>query len=433
MFFERTTAMRLESISMDKPVSFKDLPNGMRYYGRFDRVANASGIGAKCGAIHTPPGKTGLPHFVEHTLCRATRKYTVKEIDLTLRLYLGSGDDDWNVRIDRNSTFYGHLMLLRPSHMRICFDIFANMLRDRMIDQQGHLVEQSRIHNEYYLRGLDVIDELLWDTIHDKAYQRNPARHRIDCIPDELQSISAQELIAFTKKYYVPRNMFMIVLGPRFKVAERMAYKYFSDWPDLPAPKPDFDLQKCQELISGQQVHIVERPGIGQHHVMLGFNAEKFGSPNHYSLQVLVQILELLLVDELQEHDRGVYRSPVMLSQSKYHGLITASFATKDPEFVEESVARITKACKQLQENLVDPEVFKSALYRVYYEYIGPFVNDANKLLEMIIDSAANGDEDLVILHSGKQALESVTRERIRALADRFLTQDFLTVHIRPA
>ena len=264
--------MRLESIGMGKLVSFKDLPNGMRYYGRFDQVANASGIGIKCGAMNTPPGKTGLPHFVEHVLCRATRKYTVKEVDLTLRRYLGNGDADWNVRIDRYSTFFGHLMLLKPSHMRICFDIFANMLRDRMIDSQGHATEQSRIHNEYYLRGFDVMEEFLWDQLHEKAYKRNPARHRIDCLPQELQTVSANDLIAFTKKYYVPRNMFMIIMGPRFKVAEKMAYQYFSDWPNRPAPEPDFD-PADSEPISGQNVYTIERPGIGQHHVMLPFNS----------------------------------------------------------------------------------------------------------------------------------------------------------------
>jgi len=423
--------MRLESIGMGKLVSFKDLPNGMRYYGRFDQVANASGIGIKCGAMNTPPGKTGLPHFVEHVLCRATRKYTVKEVDLTLRRYLGNGDADWNVRIDRYSTFFGHLMLLKPSHMRICFDIFANMLRDRMIDSQGHATEQSRIHNEYYLRGFDVMEEFLWDQLHEKAYKRNPARHRIDCLPQELQTVSANDLIAFTKKYYVPRNMFMIIMGPRFKVAEKMAYQYFSDWPNRPAPEPDFD-PADSEPISGQNVYTIERPGIGQNHVMLGFNAEKFGGCNYYLQKVLAQVLEQLLLEKLQEHKHGVYRSPVMLSQSKYHGLLTVSFATKDTEFVEDGIARITGLCKQMREELVDFEVFKSALYRVFYEYIGPFVNDANELLEMIIDSATNGDEDLTILHSGKQALEKVTREMIRDLANQFLTSEFLTIHIKP-
>lgn len=425
--------MRLESIGMGKQVSFKDLPNGMRYYGRFDKIANSSGIGVRCGAMNTPPGKTGLPHFVEHVLCRETRKYTAQEVELTLRRYLGGGDDDWNVRIDLYSTFFGHLMLLKSNHMRICFDIFANMLRDRMINKEGHDVEQSRVHNEYYLRGIDVAEEFVWDLLHEKVYQRNPARHRIDCLPNELQTISVHDLVAFTKKYYVPRNMFMIVMGPRFKVAERMAYQYFSDLPDLPVPKQDFSAPEYNESISGQKIHMIERSGISQHHVMIGFNADKFGGHNHYSLKVLVQVLEKLLVDKLQEHNRGVYRSPVMLSQSKYHGLLTVSFATKDPEFVEEGIVRINDLCKQLRDQLVGIDVFKSALCRTFYEYIGPFVNDANNLMEMVIDSTANGDEDLLVLHSGKQALERVTREMIRDLANQFLTSEFLVVHIKPA
>lgn len=426
--------MRLESIGMGKPVSFKDLPNGMRYYGRFDQVANASGIGVKCGAMNAPLGKTGLPHLAEHILCRSTKKYAAREVELVLRRYLGDADNDWNVRIDKYSTFFGHLMLLRPSHMRACFDMFANMLRDRIINQEGNDIEQSRVINEYYLRGADVMEELLWDTLHSEVYKSNPARHRIDCLPNELQSVSVRDLINFTRRQCVPRNMFLIVLGPRFKVAERMAYKYFADLPDLPAPEPIFDPSKYQETILEHKVCTIERPGIGQDHIMLGFSIEEFGGRNHYALQVLVNILNNhLLVEKLQEHSRGVYRSPVMLSQSKYHGLLTISFATKDRDFVQEGIDRAMNACNELREQLVDPEVFRSALYRTFYEYIGPFVNDANQLLEMIIDSAANGDEDLVTLHSGKQELEKVTREKIRALANQFLTDKFVTVHIRPA
>lgn len=426
--------MRLESIGMGKPVSFKDLPNGMRYYGRFDHVANASGIGVKCGSMHTPLGKTGLPHLVEHELCRSTKGYTVKEVELILRRYLGDGDADWNVRIDRYSTFFGHLMLLRSSHMRACFDIFANMLRDRVINQEGHATEQSRVINEYYLRGVDVMEALLDDALHMEIYKANPARYRVDCLPNELQSVSVRDVFTFIRKQCVPRNMFMIVLGPRFKVAERMAYKYFSDWPDLSVPEPVFDPSKYQERILEHKIYTIERPGIGQDHIILGFSIDEFGGRNHYVLRVLMNILNNhLLVEKLQEHSKGVYRSPVSISQSKYHGLLTISFATKDRDFVQEGIDRVIEVCKYLRESLIDPEIFRSALYRTFYEYISPFVTDANQLLEMIIDSAANGDEDLVVLHSGKQELEKVTRDKIRSLANQFLTDKFVVVHIKPA
>ncbi len=425
--------MRLESIGMDKPVSFGTLPNGLRYYGRFDRVANAGGIGMKFGSMHAPGGKCGLPHFVEHLLSRSASKYSDEETNLILRRYLGGPDSDINVRIDRHSTFYGHLMLLKPSHMRKCFDLFAHMLKDRIVDVQDLEIERSRIQNEHCLRGVDIMDELLWETLHEMAYRNNPARYRVDCLPNELASISLSEVRAFIRKNCVPRNIFIVVLGPRFKVAERMACEYFQDWPDQPVPELDYDLSDGYAPLKEPVVRVISRSGISQDHVMIGFPVEEFGGKNHYGLRVLVHILEHLLYTPLQEHSRGVYRNPILLSQSKFHGLLTVNFATVHPDFVEPGIVSVSDLCRRLRESLVDPNVFNATVHRTFYEWVGPFVNDANELLELIIDSAANGDEDLMLLHAGRAELEKVTRRTIMNLANQFLTPEFLKVHIKPA
>lgn len=425
--------MRFESIGMGKPVSFGDLPNGLRYYGRFDQVANAGGIGVRSGSMHGPRGKTGLPHFVEHAVCRISRKHSGKEASLLWRRYLGGGDDEANVRIDRYSTFFGNLMLLRLSHMRSCFDMFSHMLKDRLFDSEGVAIERSRIKNEYCLRGTDIMDEVLWDELHAMAYSHNPARHRIDCIPEELDTISIRELLSFTNRHYVARNMFVIVLGPRFKVAERLARQYFEDWPDCPVPKLDYNMTDGYAPLKVTQIRKLTRPGIGQHHVMIGFPVEEFGGKHHYALKVLIHILEHLLSEEIQEHARGVYRSPVVLSQSKFHGLLTINFATIHPEFVDSAVGSVSNLCRRLKENLVDLEVFSSTMHRAFYEWVGPFVNDASELVESITKSTANGDEDLTILHSGRTELGKVNRRKIVEIANQFLTPEFLMVHITPA
>src|SRR3989344_7782249 len=405
--------MRFECISAGKPVSFGDLPNGVRFYGRFDRVANAGGIGVKCGSMHTPGGRGGLPHLVEHIISRSARKYSDREINLAFRRYFGGPDGDINIRIDRYSTFFGHFMLLRPTHMRICFDFFANMLKDRLVGPDSLEVERSRIQNEYYLVGMDVVEEVLSDTIHEMAYRTNPARHRIDCVPEELNAISLAEIRAFIRKHYVSRNMFMVVLGPRFKTVERMACQHFADWPDRTAPKPEYYMADGYAPLRTIKTQGLQRPGIGQHHVMIGFPVEEFGGKNHYTLRVLIHILEYLLYDQLQEHRRCVYRNPVNLSQSKWHGLLTVNFATVNFDFVDPGVEAILGVCKSLRENMVDSDVFQVALNRTFYEWVGPFVNDANKLLESIIDSAANGDADLTLLHSGRSELEKIIRKKI--------------------
>jgi predicted Zn-dependent peptidase len=424
--------MRFESIGVGKPISFGTLPNGMRYYGRFDQVANAGGIGAKTGSAHDPPDKRGLAHLCEHMLSRSARIYSDQETNLILRRYLGSSDSDINVRIDRNSTFFGHLMLLRFSHMKKCFDLFAHLLKDRLTDQNGLDVERARILNEHRLRGLDLMEELAWDSLHEIAYTRNPARNRIDCVPEELEQIKLSDVKTFIRKHYVPRNMFMIVLGPRFKIAEKLAVEYFKDLPDVSAPAIDYDFTDGYSPLKESRIKLIERQGINQHHVIVGFPLEVFGGKNHYSFNVLDHILEQLLYNRLQEHNRGVYRSPVFVSRSKFHGLLGIHFATMHGDIVEQNIQTVLSICKDLRENLVDSGIFQAALHRAFYEYVGPFVNDANQLLELIIDSATNGDEDLALLHSGRLRLEKINRKTIMNLANQFLTPEYLAVHIKP-
>ncbi|MEK7138641.1 MAG: insulinase family protein, partial [Patescibacteria group bacterium] len=271
------------------------------------------------------------------------------------------------------------------------------------------------------------------DTLHEMAYVKNPARHRIDCVPEELYAITLAELRSFVRRYYVSRNMFMVVLGPRFKTVERMAWQHFGDWPDRPAPKPDYDMTDGYSPLKETRVRELIRPGIGQHHITVGFPIEEFGGTNHYVLKVLIHILEYLLYDQLQEHKQGVYRNPVDLSQSKWHGLLTVNFATVDSDFVDPGIDAIMTVFKRLRESFVDRDIFQAALHRTFYEWVGPFVNDANQLLESVVDSAANGDEDLVLLHSGRSELEKVTRKKIIDAANQFLTSEFLKVHIKPA
>ncbi|OGM96651.1 MAG: hypothetical protein A3B86_04705 [Candidatus Yanofskybacteria bacterium RIFCSPHIGHO2_02_FULL_38_22b] len=425
--------MRFEHIGFGKPVSFADLPNGMRYYGRFDQVANAGGIGIGVGSAYDPPGKRGIAHLVEHMMCRSCHKYSDEETNLILRRYLGSSDGDINIRIDHHSTFYGHLMLLRPTHMRRCFDLLANLLKDRLTDQRGLEVERARILNEHRLRGIDDISELAWDTMLEMAYIRNPARNRIDCDPEELDRIKLPEVRAFIRKYYVPRNMFMIVLGPRFKVAERMANEHFRELPDDPKPVSDYDFTDGYAPLKESIARVIDRPGINQHHVMVGFRIEEFGRKNHYAFTVLDHILEQLLYYPLQEHGRGVYRNPVSVQRSKFHGVLGIHFATMHGDLVSPNTETVLSVCRQLREKLVDSGIFQAALNRSFYEWVGPFLNDANKLEEMIIESATNGDEDLDLLHSGRARLEKISRKTIRKLANQFLTPEHLMVHIKPA
>lgn len=69
-------------------------------------------------------------------------------------------DDDINIRIDRTSTHFGFADLLKKKSMLTCLDVMAHFLRDKIVSAEGIDVEKSAVHNEYYLRGVDIMPNL---------------------------------------------------------------------------------------------------------------------------------------------------------------------------------------------------------------------------------------------------------------------------------
>ncbi|MDO8516102.1 MAG: insulinase family protein [bacterium] len=151
-------------------VKLLTLKNGIDvYYGEQYRC-NTGGIGVRVGGMHAPPGKIGLPHFVEHKITRSSKKYPDgKEVSLLLHRYLGK---DVNIRTDRSSTYYGHDDLLRKDYRLKMFDLMASFYHPdtRIIDLQGLKVEKGAVHNEYRQNGTDSIDALLDDGIYQALY-----------------------------------------------------------------------------------------------------------------------------------------------------------------------------------------------------------------------------------------------------------------------
>ena len=153
---------------------------------------NLSAIGFRSGSIHDPVGLSGINHLVEHLVCRRSIHYTERDAERLYNRYMGGTHGiDINVSCDRPSVLYGHGDLRRREHMWECFDMYACMVRDIMMDVYGlgpHIldnralkIEKAAIHNEYRHHGTDVAEEQLYDLVHWHLYENNPAKRRIDC------------------------------------------------------------------------------------------------------------------------------------------------------------------------------------------------------------------------------------------------------------
>ncbi len=420
-----------------KKVSFGRLASGMLYYSQFDPNSHLGGIGVKSGSAHDPPGKRGLAHHTEHVLFGESAKHSRREVELNYyERFMGGPDEDANIRTDYVSTFYGHDSLLWRPHLTECFDMIANLVLHPQIGEAGVLLEKAAVHNEYYLNGVDSPYELVRDRLNAVLYDKNPVRNRIDCELPEFESVTVKDVRSFIRRYYVPKNMFIILFGPAFADVKKTAEKYFEGWGQKTTPTLDYDhsddFPQLTSIKSGEMVF----PGIHQFHLGMGFPTETFGSKDSEALDVLARIwafrLRVRLRHENCDFHKGVYRVFVVPERTHLHGLLRVWFATVSGEFAKEAEEIILEEAKKLREELVLADELEAMRKNMEWKYRDAFKNVPGKLAEMVIESAANGDEELEGLHSFIPNLQKVNRKRILEVANKYLTPNYARYLVRP-
>jgi zinc protease len=314
------------------------LPNGMLYYylPAEDRYSNVSGVGLRAGSIYDPPGKKGLAHGVEHFRCRITEKCKDPyQLELSLRRHLGGPDSGgYNIRTDHTSVVYGHGNLLRRNSMYAVFDIMASFVQPEhaILDEVGmHTVEIPAITNEYHLHGTDyapaVIDELLYETL----YTTNPVRWRVDGLLEHIRSFTIEDAKRFVRRYYVPNNAFLIMLGPKYSVVKDIAERYFGDW-KAPKSVPVLDYNHSDDIpvLSGIK-NAYRYKNIRQYHLGMAWPTETYKTPDAEAIDILARILETRawkVREGNTDPTAGAYRASFDAPHNMVHGMIAFWCAT---------------------------------------------------------------------------------------------------------
>lgn len=415
------------------------LGNGMRYYGQYDsgRTTWLSGIGVKVGAIHM---NGGMAHFTEHIISAKSRKYSADDVELKPWRYLGDYDGDWNIFTDRTSTFYGHTDLRREKYMMEVLDIMASFVHPdyRLIDQ-GEIFksEMAAVYKEYLMNGMDDMEELLGDSMHAAMYEKNPARYRIDCEPELLRKITPYAMRKFVNRYYVPKNMFLVVLGPPFHEIKEIAERYFGKW-NCDAEPPELDYDHSDDLPVFRETKSLEiARDTKSFYCGIGFPTESYLSPDAEAIDALARILQWRLYRRLRnensDFDGGAYRVHVETPRTLVHGMICASFATASRDFLEYGERAALEEAEKLKADLADEAQLMDTKERMLDEYVEIFRKSSGDLAHMIITAVSNGDEELKRLHDFERRVKSLKPKKLREIANKYFAKNYARVLIRPA
>jgi predicted Zn-dependent peptidase len=414
-------------------VKIYPVSNGMMLYYFPDALStNVSGIGFGAGSIYDPLGKKGLAHAVEHGMCRVSRKYPDPyKTELALRQYLGRPDrGSWMIRTDHTSVFYGHGNLLRRKHMYAVFDIMESFVHSayRVLDAEGmQNVEIPAVRNEYCLSGTDWAPAVVGELLYRGLYTTNPVHWRIDGEFDQVSAVTPQDAEKFVRRFYVPKNAFMIMIGPDADLVKALAERYFRDWTS-PATVPVLDYDHSDDIpkLPGVLSSYTARD-IKQYHLGMAWPTEVYDSPDGEAIDVLANILETRawrVREGNTDPEAGAYRVPVETERTMVHGMMSFWAATLSRDYVGKAEKIVLAEIADLRENLSSNEEFDGAVANLRDGYMDAFLSSPGNLAEMIINAATNGDPELNGVYGFRDRLHRVTRRKVREAANKYLATD---------
>jgi len=214
------------------------LPNGLRVFLSEDHRAPQVTVNVwyHVGAANQGPGRSGFAHLFEHMMFSGSQH--VPDPDKVLAA-IGAGNAfNGSTDFDRTNYYETVPASQLPTALWLESDRMGFLLPT--LDAKKLATQRDVVSNErrqtYENRPYGLAQLTLCDTLYPKPH---PYYHCVIGSIEEIQAASVEDIKAFFRQFYAPRNATLAIVGDFDpKVARELVTKYFGDLPGGPEPKP---------------------------------------------------------------------------------------------------------------------------------------------------------------------------------------------------
>ncbi|ESZ29562.1 MULTISPECIES: pitrilysin family protein [unclassified Mesorhizobium] len=380
----------------------------------------------KIGSADEPPGKSGIAHFFEHLMFKATTNHAAGEFDRAISAIGGSN----NAFTSYDYTAFhetvappalGEMMSFEADRMRnlILTDEVIKTERDVILEER-----RSRIDSNPQAVLDEEVDATLW--------QNQPYRIPVIGWMQEMEQLNRTDAVAFYDKYYRPNNAVLIVAGDvEPEVVKALAEKTYGKvarGPDLPPRirpvEPEQNTKRTVTLTDGR----VSVPSFSTQWVVPSYHTAKPGEAE--ALDLLGEILgggsrsrlyQQLVVKQGIASATGAFFQGTMLDATNFtvYGAPRGDAKLSDVEAaVDAEIARIVK-----------DGVTADELEKAKARYIRAMIFARDKQDEMAnlygAELATGGN--VRDIEEWPDRIRKVTADEIKAVAARYLLLDRTT------
>ena len=342
------TAVAMSDISLPLPET-EVLPNGLQLVWFLnDRLPVVDiSLLVKSGFRDDPLGKTGTSDLLNETLGRGsagmTAQQMAREIEKLGASRYGSLDDDSFAVGMHGLALDAPVLLGLLSKVALHPDFpVAEVAREqaRRLDRWNHLGDSG---------------ETLAAVAFNRILSAGTTYGRGSFVSaKEFKSITRDEVSAFHKRHFTPKNSLLMIVGRVDKVTFRQ--KIIDEFGSWAGEEPNHDWKTFSDPRlphKGGEIVLVDRPGLTQATVRIGFLAPSIHAPEHYSLSVANALLGEYFNSRLNSIIRDklglTYSIESYFSYSKDMSTFDVSCATRN-EAVGKLIDKTLEILRQLKE-----------------------------------------------------------------------------------
>ncbi|MBE5801305.1 MAG: insulinase family protein [Clostridiales bacterium] len=251
------------------------LPNGLRIVGeKLTHVRSCTvGVWVKVGSRNESEQENGLSHFIEHMVFKGTASRSARDIAEEMDMVGGQ----LNAFTGKECTCYYAKVI--DEDLQLAVDILADLALRPTFDEKELNKERGVIVEE-----IAMVEDTPEDLVHEllASAQFTGSLSRPILGPASLiRSYTRDDLLAYWRKHYVPRNMVLSIAGNYdWEQFVALAKKYFDVFPN-----PDGEEAPRQVQLFRNE-RLARKKETEQLHMCLGFPGVEADHDDLYALAV---------------------------------------------------------------------------------------------------------------------------------------------------
>lgn len=308
------------------------------------------GVWVGVGTRDEAAEQNGIAHVLEHMAFKGTLSLSAREIAEKIEDVGGH----LNAYTTREHTAYYAKVLAADTPLAV--SLLADILLNSVFDAEELTRERAVILQEIG-QAMDTPDDVIFDQFQEIAYPDQPLGRPVLGRSEIVESITREQLFAYLKRHYHPKNMIVAAAGKIDHAAfEALVSAAFGDMTGSAVET----LPAHARYIGGTQI---EARDLEQSHLVIGFPTVSANDPDYYALSVYSTILgggmSSRLFQEVREKRGLVYSVYSFASTYRDTGLM-GIYAGTGPEELAKLIPVIADEIQRLPDTLTAPEIARA-------------------------------------------------------------------------